>query len=179
MERASTKGNIHTVNIHGFAKKSLLLVIGSLHWLSSWQWWPLMRGCRLYHWLHCGHHFWKFMFVCRHHFQKFMKTQKNRPFLRPKYLLWYFFVFHPGIYMGRWDLLKTAPDLVKLGPQTTVCNLHPDTLSHHPVLDFHTQITRKYSTAMCLYPGYLQIYFYRNKSIVHFIPIIKRNLKKI
>ena len=31
MERATTKGNIHTVNIHGFAKKFLSLFIGSLH----------------------------------------------------------------------------------------------------------------------------------------------------
>ena len=29
-------------------RQSLLLFIGSLHWLSSWQWWPPMRGCRLY-----------------------------------------------------------------------------------------------------------------------------------
>ena len=101
-------------------------------------------------WLHCGHHFWKFTFVSRHHFQNFMKTQKNGPFLQPKklFLWWYFFVFQPGIYMDRWDLPKTAPDLVNLGPQSTVCNLHPDIWSHHPVLDFHTQITR-YSTAMC------------------------------
>ena len=55
------------------------------------------------------------------------------------------FFFQPGIYMGRWDLPKTAPDLVNLGPQSTVCNLHPDIWSHHPVLDIHTQITRKYS----------------------------------
>ena len=102
-------------------------------------------------WLHCGHHFGKFTYVCRHHFQKFMKTQKNGPFLRPKkfFLWWYFFVFHPGIYMGRWDLPKTAPDLVNLGPKSTVCNLHPDIWSHHPVLDSHVQITRKYSTAIC------------------------------
>ena len=59
------------------------------------------------------------------------------------------FVFQPGIYMDRWDLPKTAPDLVNLGPQSTVCNLHPDIWSHHPVLDSHVQITRKYSTAMC------------------------------
>ena len=29
-------------------RQSLLLLIGSLHWLSIWQWWPPMRGCRLY-----------------------------------------------------------------------------------------------------------------------------------
>ena len=29
-------------------QQSLLLFIVSLHWLSSWQWWPSMRGCRLY-----------------------------------------------------------------------------------------------------------------------------------
>ena len=29
-------------------RQSLFLFIGSLHWLSSWQWWPSMRGCRLY-----------------------------------------------------------------------------------------------------------------------------------
>ena len=53
----------HLVNCP--TRQSLLLFIGSLHWLSSWQWW------------------------------------------------------------------------------------HPHKWSHHPVLDFHTQITRKYSTAMC------------------------------
>ena len=29
-------------------RQSLFLFIVSLHWLSSWQWWPSMRGCRLY-----------------------------------------------------------------------------------------------------------------------------------
>ena len=29
-------------------QQSLLLIIVSLHWLSSWQWWPSIRGGRLY-----------------------------------------------------------------------------------------------------------------------------------
>ena len=47
---------------------------------------------------------------------------------------WYFFVFQPGIYIGRWDLPKTALDLVNLGPQSSVCNLHHYIWSRHPVL---------------------------------------------
>ena len=62
---------------------------------------------------------------------------------------WYFIVFQSGIYIGRLDLPKTSLDFVNLGPQRTVCNLHPHIWSHHPVLDSHVQITRKYSTAMC------------------------------
>ena len=29
-------------------RQSLLLFIGSLHWLSSWRWWPSIKGGRLY-----------------------------------------------------------------------------------------------------------------------------------
>ena len=38
----------HVILINCRTRQSLLLFIGSLHWLSSWQWWPPMRGCRLY-----------------------------------------------------------------------------------------------------------------------------------
>ena len=69
--------------------------------------------------------------------------------------LLYFFVFQPTIYVGRWDLPKNALDLVNLGPQSTVCNLRPNIWSHHPALDFHTQIARKHSTAMCYIFGIL------------------------
>ena len=73
-----------------------------------------------------------------------------------KNLFWlYFFVFQPTIYVGRWDLPKNALDLVNLGPQSTVCNLRPNIWSHHPALDFHTQIARKHSTAMCYIFGIL------------------------
>ena len=78
---------------------------------------------------------------------------------------WYFFVFQPGIYIGRWDLPKNALDLVNLGPQSTVCNLHHHIWSHHPVLDFHTQITRKYNTATSL----SKFLFFAKCSMGHFL----------
>ena len=78
-----------------------------------------------------------------------MKTQKNGPFLRPKKFFYggiFLFSIQEFIWAGE-ICQKNAPDLVNLGPQSTICNLHPNIWSHHPVLDFHTQITRKYITA--------------------------------
>ena len=67
--------------------------------------------------------------------------------------------------MGRWDLPKKGLNLVNLGPQSTVCNLHHHIWSHHPVLDFHTQITRKYNIATSL----SKCLFFAKCSMGHFM----------
>ena len=46
-------------------------------------------------------------------------------------------------------LQKNASKLVKFGLGSPISDLHPPIGGHHPVLYFSTQITKKYSTAMC------------------------------
>ena len=46
-------------------------------------------------------------------------------------------------------LQKNASKLVKFGLGSSISDLHPPIGGHHPVLYFPTQITKKYSTAMC------------------------------
>ena len=171
---------MHTILVNCPTRQSLLLFIGSLHWLSSWRWWPSIRGGgRLYqqlwtpemgdfthffcksHKLHISR--WRILFLpscircispsntcilrtyhefpkmgvtySNPHFRKFVnfrkwgllivtlifgnswKPRKMDLFCGLKSVFgWYFFVFQPGIYIGRWDLQKNALDLVNLGP---------------------------------------------------------------
>ena len=101
-------------------------------------------------WLHCGHHFRKFQFVYGHHFQKFMNTQKNGPFLQPKkWFLCGIFCFPAQNLFWQVKFAKNRTRFSRFGPPSTVCNLLPHIWSHHTLLDFHTQIKSKYSTAMC------------------------------
>ena len=50
---------------------------------------------------------------------------------------------------------KTGSSLVCFGLSRFFSNLHPHIGGHYPVLYFNTQITKKYSTAMC----YLVVHF--------------------
>ena len=55
----------------------------------------------------------------------------------------------PRIDMDTCFLQKTASKLVKFGLGSSISDLHHPIGGHHPVLYFSTQITKKYSTAMC------------------------------
>ena len=63
------------------------------------------------------------------------RISENENYKRFVILIFLFFVFQPGIYISKWDLPKTALDLVNLGPQSSVCNLHPYIWSRHCQLD--------------------------------------------
>ena len=143
-------------------RQSLLLFIGSLHWLSSWRWWPSMWGGKIVsatlearngrfdpfffanltnyispdgEFCFCHlvfgvfrpqiHVFWgpitnfrKWgLLIVTLIFGNSWKPRKMDLFCGLKSVFgWYFFVFQPGIYIGRWDLQKNALDLVNLGP---------------------------------------------------------------
>ena len=55
----------------------------------------------------------------------------------------------PRIDMDSCFLQKTASKLVKFGLGSSISDLHPPIGGHHPVLYLYTQMTKKYSTAMC------------------------------
>ena len=55
----------------------------------------------------------------------------------------------PRIHHSMDILQKTRSNLVYLGLWSLISDLHPHIGGHHPVLYFTTQITEKYSTAMC------------------------------
>ena len=85
--------------------------------LNSWTWW---EHCALREEDSLYFSFSKFVKTMWSSFLDIRENPENWPFF-----VRYFFVFHSGIYIGRWDLPKTSLDLVNLGPQSTVCNLHP------------------------------------------------------
>ena len=83
-------------------------------------------------------------------FWKRPKAWKNGPLKDPKseFEVQIFFLL-PRIQYVMCFLQKTAPKLVKFGLGSPISDLHPPIGGHHPVLYFPTQITKKYSTAMC------------------------------
>ena len=83
--------------------------------------------------------------------RKFVKTRKTDLFCGLKSVI-SVFLFSSSEFKLAGEICQKPRtlDLVNLDPQSTVCNLHAHIWSHHPLLDFHTQITRKYSTAICL-----------------------------
>ena len=96
-------------------------------------------------------------YKCRHHFRKFVnnvviiieilwKPRKMNLFC--VFLCGIFFCFPTQNLSGDICQKNAALELANFGPQSIVCNIHPH-ICHHPVLDFNTEITRKYSTAMC------------------------------
>ena len=58
-------------------------------------------------------------------------------------------IFVPRIHMDMDILQKNGSKLVNFGLHSPIYNLHPHIWGYHPVLYFTTQMTEKYSTAMC------------------------------
>ena len=62
-----------------------------------------------------------------------------------------------------WTFLKVGGRGVRQSPKVSIYHLHPYIWIRHPVLDFQTQITRKYSTAMCYMFGHTEALLLRKK----------------
>ena len=74
--------------------------------------------------------------------RKFVKTQKTDLFCGLKSVISGIFLFSSSEFKLAGEICQKPRtlDLVNLDPQSTVCNLHAHLWSHHPMLDFHTQI---------------------------------------
>ena len=80
-----------------------------------------------------------------------MKTQKYGPFSGPKKCFWvvFFWFSSPELILAGETCQKPHSILSIWAPRALFVIYTPHIWSHHPVLDSHVQITRKYSTAMC------------------------------
>ena len=105
---------------------------------NSWTWWE--------------HVHWERKTACISHFWIFVKTQKYGPFSGPKKCFWvvFFWFSSPELILAGETCQKPHSILSIWAPRALFVIYTPHIWSHHPVLDSHVQITRKYSTAKCL-----------------------------
>ena len=81
-------------------------------------------------------------------FLEIVKIQKNRPFLHP--FVGGIFLFSSPEFILAGEICKKKHSIWSIwAPRAPFVISPPPIWGHHPVLDFHTQITRKSSTAMC------------------------------